>query len=118
MTKLRHLIILLVTLAVTLSSAQTAVARSEMAGAITPVLCGDFGAPPDQAFDPAGNPLQKHHDCPHCLAAQDLAAPLPPTLTWTAVAGRVSAAVRPVVLPALPVAAIALPEARGPPALI
>jgi hypothetical protein len=67
MPLIRHLFTLILTLAVILTGAETAVARAEMAAATTPVLCG--AAETGLTFDPMGHPLAHRSACPHCLAA-------------------------------------------------
>lgn len=120
MTLLRRLSQLILILAVILSGAGSAVARSEMAGLNGVVLGGAFvlcGGDDALGFDPQGHPVSAHHACPHCLAAGALAVALDaPPCAWTAAEGEGRA----LVLPALVLATLACgtdrPMARGPPA--
>jgi hypothetical protein len=79
MNLIRRCLALILTFAVILSGAHSVVARSEMAGAVYPVLCSQAepGAPA-QAFDVTGRPIAAHHACPHCLAAGSFDLTLPP----------------------------------------
>ncbi len=118
MCLLRRLFALALTLAVILSGAESAVARSEMAGASLVALCaGPGAAAPVVMLDRAtGKPLAHAHACPHCLAAHGPWAGLPPPgLTPRLTLGR---SLDRLALPPGPVPTAATPRAalaRGPP---
>jgi hypothetical protein len=98
------------------TSVESAVARSEMAGATTVQICGQAS---DLVLDAQGKPLTHRHTCPHCLQAQGFTADLPPApVTWTALRGAARALALPPVAPTATLAPPRGPEARGPPILI
>lgn len=120
MTLLTRLSRLILILAVILSGAGSAVARSEMAGMAVPAggagfeLCG--GAGTVLGFDPQGHPVSDHHTCPHCLAAGALSAALDaPPCAWTAATGTARAVVLPPARVPGPNFSPESPLARGPP---
>jgi hypothetical protein len=117
MTRLRPILAVLLSLALLVSGAASAVARAEMASAVYPVICGDLGAEDAPAFDPAGNPLTHRHACPHCLSAGALAQGLPaPDLALLPPPAMPRAlALVPAPDTPLPGHPHSRPEARGPP---
>ena len=112
---LRRLLILTLALAVLLTGTESAVARSEMAGATVQVLCAEGTSQP-MVFDATGKPLADRHACPHCLAAASpLALDLPPLALPRPLARALD--LTPVLAAAPRPAATATrpPEARAPP---
>lgn len=77
MTVIRHLFLLILGLATVLSSVESAVARSEMAGARFVAFCAQSEMRM-AALDPTGHPVDHAHHCPDCHAVGQGLAFLPP----------------------------------------
>lgn len=106
---------LLLSLTVALATVTFASARVQEAGLVDVVICSQ-GMERVLTLDPQGQPVERGHHCPDCLAAlpMPVAADLPATAPLTARAVARDATGRAQMLLGLQ----ALPPARGPPVMV